>query len=233
VAFHLQPVLLPVVLGWMAFELWWSRDRRRWGLAAAVAAGMVLACAPWGWRNYAVFDEVFFIRGNLGLELRMAHHEGAAGHLDVIGARGTYRHPSAQRAEAALVRELGEAEYMRRAQREAVDWIRQHPGEAVRLTASRFVQFWFGPLHRPGVFAAVATLTLLAMLGAWRVLPTMTCPQRAALLTPLICYPLIYYVVAFEHRYRVPVEWILLLLAGSAVWGFLRGREGREGRRTG
>jgi hypothetical protein len=109
VAFHLQPVLLPVVLGWMAFELWWSRDRRKWYLSGVMVLGLAIACAPWGWRNYTVFDEVFFIRGDLGLELRMGNHDGAAGAIEKIGAWEEYRHPRTHPVEARLVQELGEA----------------------------------------------------------------------------------------------------------------------------
>ncbi len=224
VAFHLQPVLLPVVLGWMAFELWWSRDRRKWYLSGVMVLGLAIACAPWGWRNYTVFDEVFFIRGDLGLELRMGNHDGAAGAIEKIGAWEEYRHPRTHPVEARLVQELGEAEYMRRAMVEAVDWIREHPGKFLGLTVSRTTQFWLGPFHRPGTALAVTGLTILALLGAWHSLPAMTHPQRAALMTPLICYPLIYYVVIYMPRYRVPLDWILLLLAGAAVWRWLRGR---------
>jgi hypothetical protein len=220
-AFHLQPVLLPVVLAWLVFELWWSRDRRRWVLSAVMVLGMVISCAPWGWRNYMVFNEVFFIRSNLGLELRIANHEGAAAAEDLIAARGLFRHPGTHRSEAQLVLELGEAEYMRRAKAEAVDWIRGHPGEFLKLTASRLTQFWLGPLHRRGTALAVTSLTILALLGAWRSFPSMTHPQRAALFAPLIFYPLIYYIVVYMPRYRVPLDWILLLLAGAAVWGWL------------
>jgi hypothetical protein len=72
VSFHVQPALLPVVLGWLAFELRWSRERRRWLFPALVVLGMVVACFPWGLRNYRTFGAMFFIRSNLGLELRMA-----------------------------------------------------------------------------------------------------------------------------------------------------------------
>ena len=226
VAFHLQPVLLPVVLGWMVFELCWSRDRRRWVLSAAMVLGMAVACAPWGWRNHTVFDEVFFIRGNLGLELRMGNHDDAVGALESLGPGHAYRHPRTHPVEARLVQELGEAEYMRRAKVEAVDWIRAHPGRFISLTASRTAQFWLGPFHRPVTALAVTGLTILALLGAWRSLPAMTHPQRAALMIPLIGYPLIYYVVIYMPRYRVPLDWILLLLAGAAVWSWLEGREG-------
>jgi hypothetical protein len=218
VAFHLQPVLLAVVLGWMAFELWWHRARRTWALSAVMVLGMGLACAPWAWRNYTVLHDVFFIRSNLGLELRIGNNDGATGDWEVMGARGDYRHPRSHVDEARLVQELGEAEYMRRAGAEAIDWIRTHPAAFLRLTASRFTQYWLGPLRRPGTALVVTSLTILALVGAWRALPGMTPPQRAALLTPLICYPLVYYVVGYMPRYRVPLDWILLLLAGTAVW---------------
>ena len=224
-AFHLQPVLLPVVLGWMGFELWWSQDWRKWFLSAVIVLGIVIACVPWGWRNYTVFNEVFFIRGNLGLELRMGNHEGAAGAMDVMDARQEHRHPRTHPEEARLVLELGEVEYMRQARVEAIDWIKAHPEEFLRLTASRLTQFWLGPMHDPGTALAVTGLTILALLGVWRSLPAMTHSQRAALMTPLIFYPLIYYVVAYMPRYRIPLDWILLLLAGTTVWRWLRGRQ--------
>jgi hypothetical protein len=222
VLFHLQPVILPVVLGWMIFELWWSRDQRKWFLSGVMVLGMIIACVPWGWRNYKAFNEVIFVRGNLGLELRMSNHEGAAGATDVIVARGNFRHPRVHVDEARMIQELGEAKYMRQAKVEAIDWIIAHQGEFLKLTASRFAQFWLGPFHQPGTALSITVLTILAVLGVWFSLPVMTQTQRAALMTPLILYPLIYYVVMYMPRYRIPLDWILLLLAGAAIWRCLR-----------
>jgi hypothetical protein len=222
-AYHLQPVLLPVVLGWIVFELCWCRDRRKWFLSPAMVLGMAIACAPWGWRFYTVFDETYFIRSNLGLELRMGNNDDAVGALESLGPGHAFRHPRTHPVEARLVQELGEAEYMRRAKTEAIDWIKAHPGRFARLTASRTAQFWLGPFHQPLKALAVTGLTILALLGAWRVLPTMTGPQRAALIMPLVSYPLVYYVVIYMPRYRVPLDWILLLLAGAAVWSWVGG----------
>jgi 4-amino-4-deoxy-L-arabinose transferase-like glycosyltransferase len=221
VAFHLQPALLTVFLGCVAFELWWRRDRRKWALSAVMILGVVLACLPWGLRNYARFDAVFFIRSNLGLELRMGNHEGAAAAMDVMDSREEHRHPRTHETEALLLREVGEVAYMRGAGREAVAWISSHPGEFLRLTASRVVHWWCGPLHAPTIALLVTVFTLLALLGAWRTLPGLTIPQRAALLIPLATYPLIYYVVAYMGRYRVPMDWIVLVFAGAAVWRWL------------
>jgi len=218
-AFHLQPALLPVVFGYMVFELWWSRGKRKWRLSGLMALGIFVACIPWGMRNYTTFHQLFFIRSNLGLELYVGNHDRAHADIDVSSARGSFLHPRTDQAEAERVLEMGEGPYMLEKKREAMDWIWAHPGEFLKLTGTRFLYFWAGPLHQPSRAAPYLILTLLAILGAWRVLPSLDAPQRAALLIPLAVYPLIYYVVAYMPRYGEPVRWVLLLLAGAAVLG--------------
>jgi hypothetical protein len=229
IALHVQPVLLPVALGCMAFELWWSRGGRKWAHSGVMTLGIVLACIPWGARNYMVFEEVFFIRSNLGLELRMGNHEGASAAIEVMDREEEFLHPRTYESEARLVQELGEVEYMRRAGAEAREWIRSHPGTFLKLTAQRFAYFWAGPLYSPLYGALSVALTLLAVLGGVRALPRLAVQQRAALLIPLATYPLIYYIVAYMPRYRMPIDWILLLFAGAAVWGWLGSRSRTAG----
>jgi hypothetical protein len=230
-AFHLQPALLPVIFGCMLFELWWVKNPRTWAHVGVIALGILLACLPWGWRNYRTFNAVLFIRSNLGLELRMGNYEGAAATFDVMDATNTqYRHPRVDLLEARMLLDLGEVEYMRQAQDEALVWIRTHPAEFLWLTTQRFANLWAGPLHRPMEDSlGVLTLTVLAIVGAWRSFPRITIPQRAAFLIPLTTYPLIYYIVAYMPRYRIPIDWILYILAGAAVWQLIGGslRTGR------
>ncbi len=229
-AFHLKPALLPVLLGCIAFELWWIKDRRRWRWTAALALGVALACVPWAWRNYTIFHRLFFVRSNFGLELRVGNHSGATPDIDVNAERGTFLHPRTSESEALQVRMLGEIEYMRQERREASTWIREHPGRFLGLTAMRTAYFWLGPLHRPGTAFWFTLLTLLAALGAWRTFPRMTPPQRAAVLIPLGTFPLIYYILSVMVRYRVPIEWMLFLLAGAAAWHWMAGDDGATAR---
>jgi hypothetical protein len=226
-ALHLQPALLPVLLGCLAFELWWRRGRGSWRGVALVALGMAVACVPWAVRNQVVFGQQFFVRDNLGLELYVGNHPGAHADIDVSSRRRSFRHPRTDLAEAELVRILGEPEYNRRKGQEALVWIRQEPGAFVRLTGTRAAYVWLGPLHDPWLAGVFTALTLLALVGGVRVLPRLTPPQRAALLVPLATYPLIYYVVAYQARYRDPINWILFLLAGAAVWHVFGGGTGR------
>jgi hypothetical protein len=222
-AFYLQPALLPVMLGCMAFELWWRRSRRALALLSVMALGIVLACAPWTWRNYTTFHALFFIRSNLGLELRMGNHDRAAAAMEVMDAHLVHRHPTLLESEARIVQEVGEIEYMRQAGQEALEWILAHPAEFLRLTMERIANLWMGPLHRPLAAAGVSALTFLAFLGAWRAFPGLSAPQRAALLVPLSTYPIIYYFVAYMPRYRMPIDWLLFILAGAAVWNWISG----------
>jgi hypothetical protein len=224
-AFHVTPSLLPILAACLVFELWWLGDRRTWRWSGAVILGAALACVPWGWRNYVTLEGVFFVRSNLGLELRMGNHDGAVADLDVMdqleGSR--QRHPRTNWDEARLVQRLGEAAYMRQAGREALDWIRGHPAAFLRLTVLRAFHFWFGGPSQGTTGVGAALLTLVALLGMLRVLPRMAVPERATLLIPLVTHPIVYYVVAYMPRYGEPVNWILFLFAGAEVWHWTGG----------
>jgi hypothetical protein len=226
-AFHLAPALLLVMLACLAFEMLWGRGRARWRGPAVMALGAALACAPWALRNYAAFHEVFFIRSNFGLELRLGNHEGAAATWDALGAREGrgHRHPCCDPAEALRVQQLGEMAYMREARTEGLNWIRANPGAFLRLTSQRVAHFWLGPLDGSPASVWLVALTVLAACGAWRLLPALAAPQRAALLVPLALFPLVYYVVPYSPRYRGPLDWIILTLAGAAVWRWTRRAE--------
>ncbi len=226
-SFHLQPALLPVILGWLVFALWRRREPTSRRGTLLLFVGMTVACVPWAVRNQVAFGEQFFVRSNLGLELYVGNHPGAHADVDVSARRGTFVHPRTNTVEAELVRDLGEREYMHRKGREAFRWIRDEPAAFVRLTATRIAYVWAGPLHDPPIAAVFTALTLLALVGGWRVLPLLGPPQRAAILVPLAAYPLIYYVIAYQARYRDPVNWIFLLLAGAAIWAWVSPRTAR------
>ena len=222
VSFHVTPSLLPVALGLVTFELLWLQEpqRRRW--AALTLLGMTLACVPWTWRNYTSLGGLLFIRSNFGLELRMGNHEGAGLTLEQSVRGGTERHPGSSEEEARKVQQFGELQYMRQAGREAVEWIRSHPATFLRLTGMRIVQFWFGPVDDRPFAIWISLVTLLSAVGAWRALPLLSVPQRVAILIPLVTYPLVYYLVGFEARYREPMDGLSLLLAATAFFAPFR-----------
>jgi hypothetical protein len=99
---------------------------------------------------------------------------------------------------------------MRQAGREAAAWIRAHPFAFVQATGGRVARFWLAPVDDPRLVPGTVLVALLAALGARRAWPVLGAPQRAALLIPLLTYPLVYYVVAFDPRYRRPLDGLRL-----------------------
>lgn len=216
-AFLVTPSLLPVPLGLLAWEAFRVRPPRCARGIAFVLLGMALACVPWTLRNERALGGLVFVRSNFGLELRMGSHEGAGANLALSARGGTGRHPRTNEDEARKVRELGELAYMRAAGREATGWIRSHPAEFLRLTALRVAQFWFGEIGGGLESLGISLVTILSLVGAWRVFPALTPSQRAAIVIPFLLYPLVYTVVGFETRYRQPLDGLALLLAASAA----------------
>ncbi len=178
ISFHVQPVFLLVFLGYLGFELYSRSDHGKWRSVALVVVAALVACVPWGVRNYRAFDAVFFVRSNFGLELRMGNHEGTEASMDDPHFRRGAPHPRTDPAEALKVREWGEVPYMREAGAAARAWIVSNPGDFTRLTAKRIGYFWLGPLNQPGIALLFAMLSGLALLGAGRVIRTTAAPPH-------------------------------------------------------
>lgn len=225
-SFHVQPVLLLVFLGCFVFEIGWRKSNKRLAFTCMLVLGVILACMPWAWRNYNVFHAFFFIRSNLGLELRMGNHEGATAAMETMNFSRP-QHPRTQIAEARKVQQLGEVEYMRQAKREALAWIRENPLEFLKLTFMRFIYFWFGPLYLGWIAVVITVLTILAVLDIRRIFQLLSLPQLTVILVPLLTYPLIYYLVPYMPRYRTPIDWMIFTLAGVEIWYWI-GRIAKE-----
>jgi len=220
-SFHVQPVLLLVFLGCFVFEIAWRKVNRKLVVTGMLALGVVLACVPWAWRNYNAFHAFFFIRSNLGLELRMGNHEGATAAMETMNFTRP-QHPRTQLAETRKVQQLGEVEYMRQALREALTWSWENPLEFLTLTFLRVIYFWFGPFYLQRTAAIITVLTILAVLGIWRIFRLLSLPQRTVILVPLLTYPLIYYLVPYMPRYRTPLDSFIFMLAGVEIWYWIR-----------
>ncbi len=162
-----------------------------------------------------------------GLELRLGNNEKAlATFAEMDAIRTQYLHPRANYAETLKLLQLGEIEYMNQARDEALAWITTHPARFLGLTAQRITNLWVGPPYYLKYLPDVLRLTVVAIIGLCLALPKLKGPQRAAFLIPLAAYPLVYYIVAYEPRYRIPIDWILYTLAGVVVWMILGGSLG-------
>ena len=188
----------------LLFWMWlWIGYRRRGrscnkSLMASVAV-CVLTVLPWTIRNYETFRRLVPMRDNFGLELWIGNHEGEA----------RLNGDDFQRMVAEYGR-LGELRFMDTKRQIAVQFIRQHPGSFLRLSAQRFFKYWSAP--DGSVWILVSLLAWQGMIVAlW---------QKGLEAVPyaivLVMFPLVYYVTHSGSTYRHPAEPVILVLAACA-----------------
>jgi hypothetical protein len=218
----LNPQAVIVVLIW-ASRLAFFRvpgRRKRIGFACALLSGLVLTCTPWTVRNYRTLGSLIFVRDNLGLELAMSNHDLAAptqlGNLR--NGSMSKMHPNFDRRQANLVAERGEVQYNRDLLAAAAMWCVHKPGPFLRLTLARIWMFWF-PMPMPGGYeSSLRFVTALSFIG-WIAAVQRKERDSWTLGAILLLYPAVYYVTQADPRYRYPIVWVSLLLAGYIANG--------------
>jgi hypothetical protein len=198
--------------------------RRSMAVALYCCAFLAMLCLvvfAWVLRNDVQLGAPV-LRTNFGMSFYASNNDCASASLIEDEREGCYQrhHPNTSREEAQLVRTLGEVGYDRKRTADAMDWIASHPRHFRQLTLSRFREFWFPlPGGHPYTTAIVWLITGLSVPGlilmAWR------CePGALFLVLVLLLYPLVYYIVVADMRYRYPVLWISALAAGyfGSVW---------------
>jgi len=187
------------------FWLWlWIHYRRRLQscnrqLLASIAV-CVLTFVPWTIRNYATFHRLMPIRDNLGLELWIGNHEGEA----------RLNGDDFLRMVAEYSR-LGEIRFMDTKLEIALQFVRQHPGEFLRLSLQRVFRFWTVPDR-----SAWPYISLLAWLGVILALRRGG-TEAVACAIVMVAFPLVYYIAHTHNTYRHPIEPVMLLLAALPV----------------
>ena len=217
VLFLLSQVALLVTVPWLAFLLAVKQARRQEAIrfVVAFAFAALLVNAPWLARNYAVWGKLV-TRTNFGFTLSASNNDCTESSLLAELNSGCYAatHPDLSIAEATLLKEMGEPAYDRHETREALAWIRAHPGRFLRLTLSRIVEFWF-PVPEFPYYAGYAIwgITALSIPGILMMLRNRR-PADVFVAAVFLVYPLLYYIVVSSIRYMIPVLWLSALAAG-------------------
>ena len=212
----LNPAAITVAVLWVAWLLWRRRPSHAARFAGCAALAAAATLAPWTWRNYRDFHRLFFVRDNLGLELYVSNNDFAEASFALNQANGCYRrvHPNSSDAEGRECQVLGETEYYRRRGAAAFDWIRLHPARFGALTAARCRMFWFPDADgSPWYARSIAFVTISAVMGLL-LLARRRDPIVVFFAGALSIYPLIYYLVQSDPRFRTPILWISLLAGG-------------------
>ena len=208
----------PTMLAFLPFcGLWIWRQRFRHALPslAGVALSSLVFFAvlsPWVIRNYEVFHRFVFLRDDFGLQLRLGNGPYAEGMLMA------YLQPNLNKLELQKFQEQGEIAYAESCKRQAVDWIRAHPGRFAIISLKRFFYYWNGVPRATNSVAPVDFRTsaflatsVLALWGAIRALRQKR-PGAWLFAGLIIFYPAIYYFVYPHARYRHPIESELTIL---------------------
>ena len=217
----LNPALLIVGGVWMAFFLVCERPPLRelvvCSLTCLMAAALV--CLPWTLRNQRQLGGFFFVRDNFGLELYTSNADCADARGDTNGRNGcrVLLQANFNTNEAALVRDMGELNYNRSRQAIAMQWIQQHPERFRELTLRLLKEFWFPSPRGTAVYAySVWTITALSLAGLFFMARGRNKAARG-IVAVMVAYPVVYYFVQADPRFRVPILWMLLLPAGLAI----------------
>jgi 4-amino-4-deoxy-L-arabinose transferase-like glycosyltransferase len=184
--------------------LWIDGRRSRYACGKQILASVgvfVLMLLPWTIRNYEVFHRLMPLRDNLGLELWLGNHEAVTRRFDSD-------FPSINPAEYNRV---GELKFMDEKREIALAFIRQHPGEFLKLSAVRIFRYWTAP--EPAIWLPLGVLAWAGMVLALRDKRSSAVPYAIILLV----FPLIYYVTHTFNSYRHPSEPTMFILAGYAV----------------
>jgi hypothetical protein len=206
-------------IGWLAYR---HRENLKQAVqyCCVVLGVLLLIGAAWGFRNQHQLGK-FVIRTNLGMTLYASDNDCARPSLIASEADNCYQahHPNTSLVEAQLLKNLGEVKYDQLRRNDAIEWMRTHPTHVRRLTLARVRDFWF-PIADKNLFQSVVIWlsTLLSIPGLILMM------RRRAQVIPfvlfvLLIYPLMYYIVVSDVRYRLPILWLSLLPAGTfLVW---------------
>jgi hypothetical protein len=217
--FMLNPSTLLISMPWLGYLV--LRHRISVRQSAILLAVLVFTTVGWMVRNHHRLG-AYIVRTSFGFTFYAANNDCAVSSWIGNELNGCFNlhDPNQNLAEARLVRSLGEVQHDHKRTADAITWIRSHPRRFRVLTLERVWQFWFPVVHpkgHPYSACAIWLGTALSIPGLIIMMYRRE-PATVFVLTVLLIYPLMYYVVFSDTRFRYPVLWLSLLPAGYFVW---------------
>lgn len=214
--FLLNPSSVLITVSWIL----WLAFRRRVSLRQGVAVFVVLCVFVVAWmaRNRYQLG-AYVARTNLGFTLYASNNDCAQATMFADESQNCYQsnHPNTSLAEAKLLRSMGEIKYDRLRTKATERWIESHPGRFGELTAERFRDFWFPPMEKLPYTACMIWIATALSIPGLILMIRRRHPLSIYVLAVLFIYPLMYYTVVSDVRYRYPVLWLTLLPAGYCI----------------
>jgi Dolichyl-phosphate-mannose-protein mannosyltransferase len=203
-------ILLPFLLGWLAFQRWRS------GLPSAALVMrtvflFVLTLLPWTIRNYYAVNGFVFVKSNFGLEFWLGNNPA----VKEVVSPGL--HPISSYTERVQLILSGEPHYNQLKQKQAMAFIRSHPRIFLKNLFDRIldnwaatydskVDPWIPMLHLSKVdvwfCSAFSVLSFAGLILALRANFLDSLPLAMSLLL----FPIPYYITHTGLRYRHPID---------------------------
>jgi hypothetical protein len=245
----LNPSSMLVSLPWIGFMFWRARanSRRTVRYCGIIVTVFCVFVIGWCGRNYLQLGG-FVVRTNLGMTLNASNNDCAQSSMIEDELNGCYgaHHPNESVREAELLRTMGEIQYDSNQIAKTKAWIRANPARFLKLTMTRTIEFWF-PAREvipPGyeyasnfgiphyaqsvarqqnrIAYTIWIITILSLPGLV-LMARRREPFVLFVVAVMAIYPLMYYVVVSDLRYRYPVIWLSLLPAGYFIRELLNG----------
>lgn len=218
-----NPVAALVAIVWAVqfFRMHWRNLQRPVVAVACCGFMLFVTPLPWAVRGQVVLGAPV-IKNTLGMTLDASNNDCASSSFLLTCQSGCYgrHHPYNNRAEAELLLTMGEVQYDASRLRLASAWIRSNPSAFLHLTARRTFEFWFPNTVEASYAYAISLVTLLSLAG-FVLMRRRNIQFLWFAVWASLTYPLAYYVVYSDSRFRIPILWISLLGAGyfmQAAW---------------
>ena len=227
---------VPIVLCPLLLALLRGTPSRRLWLSGLVLAGYAVVVVPWAIRNTRLQGTVTVVDTMGGMNLRMGNYEYTPEDRmwDAVSLTGdqSWIHGFTGEYPGQVITEGYKDKW---AQREAVAYMRSHPGTTLRRALIKFADFWGlerelvagvqQGLYSPPtwlvvaaallILASYAAVVLLAGAGIWLRPPDWR--FQVLLLLPIVVLTGIHSLVFGHSRYHIPLVPLLAIYA-AAVW---------------
>jgi 4-amino-4-deoxy-L-arabinose transferase-like glycosyltransferase len=229
---------VPLVLVPMLFVLIPGPIGRRIALPLIVLAGYSSVVAPWAVRNTRL-QRVFTVVDTMGgMNLRMGNYEYTPDNRmwDAVALRGPKGWVRGVPPDEPGAPPMTEGQKEKWAQRQALEYMRQHPGVTARRALIKFADFWgierefaagvqsglfkpplwFQVVGSASIIGAFVAVSLLGAAGLW-LTPPADRRLHALVLLPVVVIVAAHTIVFGHSRYHLPLVPILALYGAAFV----------------
>lgn len=191
------------------------------GILAGATLILILAIAPWSWRNYQVFGSFVLLNTNAGFAFFWGNHPiHGTNFISILPADG----PSYYSLIPPELLTLNEAELEKALLVRGIAFVQTDPGRYILLSLSRikdYFQFW--PSAESGLISNISRLVSFGLMWPFMAYGFLYHARRAITSELLILYLFVLFYTAIHLltwalvRYRLPIDAILLPFAAYSL----------------